>query len=43
MYYLFSKYSGKTVVWISEKIRPEHIKAIETLNEITMMTIISMP
>ena len=26
---------AKTVVWISEKFRPEHIKAIETLNEIT--------
>lgn len=26
---------AKTFVWISEKFRPEHIKAIETLNEIT--------
>lgn len=26
---------AKTFVWISEKFRPEHIKAIDTLNEIT--------
>lgn len=26
---------AKTFVWICEKFRPEHIKAIETLNEIT--------
>lgn len=26
---------AKTFVWISEEFRPEHIKAIETLNEIT--------
>lgn len=31
----FANLEAKAVIWISEKFRPEHIKAIETLNEIT--------
>ena len=31
----FSNIGAKAIVWICEKFRPEHIKSIETLNEIT--------
>lgn len=31
----FSNLGAKAIVWICENFRPEHIKAIETLNEIT--------
>ena len=31
----FANLEAKAIVWISEKFRPEHIKAIENLNEIT--------
>lgn len=31
----FANLDAKAIIWISEKFRPEHIKAIETLNEIT--------
>lgn len=31
----FANLEAKAIVWISEKFRPEHIKAIQNLNEIT--------
>ena len=31
----FSNIGAKSIVWICENFRPEHIKSIETLNEIT--------